>query len=254
MTDHTFGYPSDDVHALSGAYAVDALDEAERARFEKHLRSCPDCRDEVDSLRETAAALGEDADTAPAPSLREDVLAGIESVRPLPPLSPAVDTPDTVTAHRARRRVGFGAPLLVAAAVVLIAAAGALWLGPWGDSDEQAPPTATERVLADDDATRTSQEFPDGSRATVVVSRTVGRAVILTEDMAPAPAGKVYELWLQDPSGELLPAGLMPDDPDATVLLDGDAADAIGIGITIEPEGGSNQPTTEPIAFFTLDA
>ncbi|MBU2075761.1 MAG: zf-HC2 domain-containing protein, partial [Actinobacteria bacterium] len=41
-----------DVHALSGAYAVDALDDIERAQFERHLVECAECRAEVDSLRE----------------------------------------------------------------------------------------------------------------------------------------------------------------------------------------------------------
>ena len=40
-----------DIHALSGAYAVDALDDIERAQFERHLAECPACRSEVDSLR-----------------------------------------------------------------------------------------------------------------------------------------------------------------------------------------------------------
>ena len=43
MNDHV---PDDanDLHLLSGAYAVDALDDLERARFEAHLRTCADCR------------------------------------------------------------------------------------------------------------------------------------------------------------------------------------------------------------------
>jgi anti-sigma factor RsiW len=36
-----------DIHALSGAYAVDAVDDIERASFERHLASCPTCRAEV---------------------------------------------------------------------------------------------------------------------------------------------------------------------------------------------------------------
>ena len=48
-----------DIHALSGAYAVDALDDDERAQFEAHLAGCPSCRSEVDSLREAAALLAE---------------------------------------------------------------------------------------------------------------------------------------------------------------------------------------------------
>ena len=50
------------------------------------------------------------------------------------------------------------------------------------------------------------------------------------------------------------PAGLMPDDPDATVLLHGDASQATGIGVTVEPDGGSPEPTTKPIVLFEIDA
>jgi anti-sigma factor RsiW len=53
-----------DIHALSGAYAIDALDDIERAQFERHLAECAECRAEVDSLREAAGLL------APPPSRR----------------------------------------------------------------------------------------------------------------------------------------------------------------------------------------
>lgn len=255
MSEH-FGYGDEDVHALSGAYAVDALDEHERARFEQHLRVCPECRAEVDSLREAAAVLGIDEEEAPPASLRDDVLAGIQSVRPLPPLSSAVDdtTVTTLSTHRARRRFLGGPQLLVAASVVLIAAVALAVTSPWNQGDPAPAPTATEQVLTAADATRATQEFPDGSHATIVVSRDVGRAVILTEDMAPAPTGKDYQLWLQSPQEDMAPAGLMPDESDATVLLEGDASEAIGVGITVEPDGGSDQPTSDPIALISLDA
>lgn len=251
---------ADEVHALSGAYAVDALDTEERARFEEHLRSCPTCRTEVDELRGTAALLASDADAEPPAGLRDSILAGIETVRPLPPLAPATGDGSSAartsapTDRRSVRRLPFrGTPLLAAAAaVVLVALVGLAAWRPWAEPDDA--PTAAERVLAADDATRASQELPDGSRATVVVSRSEGAAVIVTEDMAPAPDGKVYELWLEEPDGKLAPAGLMPDDSDATVLLDGDATDATGVGVTVEPDGGSPQPTTEPVLFFELEA
>ena len=47
-----------DVHDLAGSYAIDAIDDpAERARFEKHLRHCPQCATEVAGLSETATRL-----------------------------------------------------------------------------------------------------------------------------------------------------------------------------------------------------
>src|SRR5918997_984458 len=57
-----------DIHALSGAYAVDALDDVERAGFERHLTGCAACRAEVPSLREAAAALTVTEDLPAAPS------------------------------------------------------------------------------------------------------------------------------------------------------------------------------------------
>ena len=73
-----------DVHALSGAYAVDALDDIERAQFERHLAECPACTAEVQSLRETAALLAETTAIAPSKELRARILADITTVRPLP--------------------------------------------------------------------------------------------------------------------------------------------------------------------------
>ena len=66
-----------DIHALSGAYAVDALDDIERAGFERHLATCPECQEEVASVREATAALADDVQAAPPPELRAAVLAGI---------------------------------------------------------------------------------------------------------------------------------------------------------------------------------
>ena len=74
-----------DIHALSGAYAVDALDELERVGFERHLAGCATCRAEVASLREATAAMADDVALAPPPELRASVLEEISRVRPLPP-------------------------------------------------------------------------------------------------------------------------------------------------------------------------
>ncbi|WP_343994363.1 zf-HC2 domain-containing protein, partial [Terrabacter terrae] len=90
---------SDDIHALSGAYAVDALDDVERAHFERHLAGCSACRAEVDSLAAAATELSVLTEVPPPPSLRAKVLADIATVRPLPPVAPPQDdaTEDAVT-------------------------------------------------------------------------------------------------------------------------------------------------------------
>ena len=237
-----------DVHKLTGAYAMDALDELERARFEQHLASCEDCRAEVAELRETAALLAETVAVPPPASLRDSVLAGISQVRPLAPevvASPSLhrDGP----AARRRRWV----PLLVAAAVALVVGVGALVTQPWAPSDDVERLTAAEQVLQAPDAEQVSVDLGEAGRATVTRSKSHDRAVITTEDMVAAPAGKDYELWFIS-GDEVVSAGLMPDAPDQTVVLDGSAGGAAAVGITVEPDGGSKQPTSDPIAVFDL--
>lgn len=237
-----------DVHKLTGAYAMDALDELERARFEQHLAQCDDCRAEVAELRETAALLADTVAVTPPASLRDSVLAGISHVRPLAPEVPASPTHD---AGRPAARGRGWVPFLVAAALALIVGVGALVTQPWAPSDEVERLTAAEQVLQAPDAEEVFVDLGEAGRATVVRSKSQDRAVITTEDMVSAPSGKDYELWFIE-GDTFVSAGLMPDAPDQTVVLDGSAAAAAAVGITVEPEGGSTQPTSDPIAVFDL--
>jgi len=236
-----------EIHALSGAYAVDAVDDIERAAFERHLAECAECRDEVASLRETAATLAETTATQPPAELRARVLGGIASVRPLPPQVSA-STPAAAPASTPSRYHRVRLLVAAAAAVVLVGAGALAWQQPWDDAAQ--PPSATEQVLEAPDAQSTTLEFPGGASATVTHSDDLDQAVIKTEDMPPPPEGKVYQLWLDQPGKGMVSAGVMPVKEDQTVLLSGDAATATGAGITVEPAGGSTAPTSEPIALF----
>ncbi len=199
---------SADVHGLSGAYAVDALDERERVAFERHLAECAECQAEVASLRAAATELAGLTEVAPPPELRDAVLEQIRTVRPLPPTTPATasETPaagdDVVVPMRRRRMLAW---LGAAAAAVIVAIGGLVW-SPWSDT---TPPTVAERVLQAADAQRYTQQV-DGARATIVRSPSVGRAVLVAEHMPSAPAGKDFQLWLQEPGQGMVSAGLMP--------------------------------------------
>jgi anti-sigma-K factor RskA len=239
-----------DIHALSGAYAVDALDELERVGFERHLAGCDTCQAEVASLREATAAMVEDIAVAPPPELRAAVLDDISRVRPLPPVVAGPPGGHRADGGTPSRRRWF--PALVAAVVLAIVGVGAAVWQPWqNDEPGQTQLTATERVLADTGAQRVSHELPGGAKATIVRSTKEHRAVIVTENMPAPPDGKVYQLWLQTPEEDMVDAGLMPLEGD-TALLEGDADDALAVGLSLEPEGGSPQPT-EVIALFPLE-
>ncbi|GAA1657473.1 hypothetical protein GCM10009733_063900 [Nonomuraea maheshkhaliensis] len=71
----------DELHTLSGAYAVHALPYAEWVRFEQHLHVCQGCSDEVRRLRETAAKLAESVAEPPPTGLRGRLLAAAHRSR-----------------------------------------------------------------------------------------------------------------------------------------------------------------------------
>jgi len=73
-------------HVEVGAYALDALDESERAAFEQHLAGCRSCQRELAEFTETTARLGALSDVPPPAELRGRLLDEIRQVRPLPPL------------------------------------------------------------------------------------------------------------------------------------------------------------------------
>ncbi|GAA1879994.1 anti-sigma factor [Lapillicoccus jejuensis] len=246
----------DSVHALTGAYAVDAVDDVERARFERHLEQCADCRAEVASLKAAAAELGLLAEVTPPERLRDQVLADIRTVRPLPPEVEKEAARRVVgisgASRESRRRPARPTRWLIgaAAAAVLAVGAGTLVTQLRG-SDVTGDQTVASRVLADPQAVRRTQDFPGGASAEVVSSAATGRAVVVLHDMPDAPAGKVYQTWFQDGDG-FRSAGVVPGAGSQTVVLDGDARQAQAVGITVEPTGGSAQPTSKPIALMSL--
>jgi anti-sigma-K factor RskA len=247
---------SGSIHALSGAYVVDALDDAERAAFEEHLPGCHDCEAEVASLREATAVLADDAALTPPASLRANVLAGIRTVRPLPPevegaAEPGDQSEGAVAKVVPLRRHRFRmANLAVAAAVVAILGFAAV-AQPWQNNNSgQHQVGLADRVMAAVDAKQVKVSFADGATATVVRSEKLGKAVLVTEKMPAAPDGKVYELWLRNSAGRMVPAGLMKGSGDQKQVLQGNAAVANAAAISVEPSGGSTEPTSDPIALF----
>ncbi len=242
---------SPDLHHLSGAYAVDALDDTERASFEQHLAVCADCRAEAVELSATAHSLSSLAEATPPPSLRASVLAGIAQVRPLPPLTAENEAePDvggTVVPIRRRRRTAWFA---AAAAAAVIAVGGVAW-SPW--SDDAGAPSPMARVAAAADAT-TVRNTQGGVTTQVAYSKQLGKAAISVKGLPPAPDGKTYQVWYVGAGGTITSAGLFGVDADGSgqALLAGEATPTDKVAVSVEPAGGSAQPTTDPLVVIPL--
>ncbi|MFG3489446.1 anti-sigma factor domain-containing protein [Streptomyces sp. NPDC047972] len=244
-----------DPHMLTGAYVLDALDVEEHTAVRRHLAQCPSCAQEVHEFTETVARLGVAVAVTPTASLRAGVLERIATVRQEPP-------PTSKAGGASRRVRGFRRWSHWALAACLAGAVGlggvaALQHGAAEDARQEADRArqandSVAEVLAAPDARVSTTRLEGGAVGTVVVSSTLDRAVFAASGMAPPPAGKVYQLWYDD-GGSMRSAGLM--DPGATAeatLLEGPVRQASGVGVTVEPAGGSPSPTSDPVAVLAL--
>ena len=250
---------SADVHALAGAYALDALPADERAFFERHLAVCEACSTEVAELGETAARLGSAAATTPPPDLRARILAAADVTRQLPPEAPPV--PEVQRGWQGLR----GRLLMPVAACLALVAVGltgvSLNLSRELDSTRQelarnagaaqqvARAEAVAAVVTARDFNSVDLELGSGTPGRFLVSPSQDQGVLVGEGMADPAQGKTYELWLIH-DGTPVPAGLFDPDSDgqAIAAVDGIVRDAERVAVTIEPQGGSKKPTGSIIA------
>ncbi|MGW3313718.1 anti-sigma factor [Streptomyces sp. NPDC001073] len=248
---------TDDLHLLTGAYALRALSDEEREVFERHLAGCEACAQETAELSATAARLGLAVSVETDREMRGRVLHRITTVRQATPgEGPEPRSGRGVVRARLLSRWALAACLAAAAAL----GGTAVWQHQRADSAlaqahrSEQETAQVSAVLAAPDARARAVTLPGTGTGTVVVSHQRGQAVFVVSGMAQAPAGKVYQLWFDD-AGTMRSAGLMdPDRSDQAVLLHGTVDGASGMGITVEPSGGSKQPTSAPLALTQFPA
>ena len=102
---------NEDLHELTAAYALDALDGDERSAYESHLAGCDRCRADLRDLGGTVGALGLAAEgPAPPAELRDRILVAARE-----------EGPSNVVALRPRRTRVYAAVAAVAVAAVGLA-------------------------------------------------------------------------------------------------------------------------------------
>jgi anti-sigma-K factor RskA len=221
-----------DIHTLVGPYALDAVDDLERARFSRHLAECEACALELAELRETAGRLGDLAAETPPARLRSAVLAEISRTRQV---GPGRRTPESGgAAGRWRRRV------VAAAAAVVLAAGAATTTYVVQEQRAQQAQQVTSVLAAPDAVVRTL--VVDGGRVTVVVSDSLDKGVAVFQALPYPGADKAYQLW-----------AILGDHPDSRgvlaagtgsgTLVFGDVRGAKVMAVSREPAGGSATPS-----------
>ena len=227
-----------EAHELIAGYALDALDEADRARAKELLATSEEARDELRAFTDVTAALATAAaGPAPRQELRDRIVGAARA------------EPQNLVSLDARRR-SRAVPVLGAGAA--LAAAATIAVGVWGltvsgDLDDARLALERERaaaaVLSDPTARTVALEAGEGR---VVVSDE-GSAVLVLDALDAAPAGKTYEVWIIDGDTPVR-AGLFDgvDDRDL-VPVDGSVGSGAVIAVTVEQDGGVDAPTTDPI-------
>lgn len=218
-----------EVHALTAAYALDALDEVEEREYEEHLRGCQRCRDELAAFTETATSLAYAVDApAPPPALRDRILESARAERAV------------VVPFRPRRTLNYALGAVAAAAAVV-----AIGVGIWGASlsDRVDRLESTNDILGDPNARVAQLSGADGR---VVVSE-AGDAVLVVSGLRRAPSGQDYEIWViqgQEPR----PAGLFEASEGKDVVrLDERVPRGAVVAVTLEKDGGVRKPTRAPL-------
>ncbi|NED98910.1 anti-sigma factor [Phytoactinopolyspora halotolerans] len=248
-----------DIHTLAAPYALHALPDEDVELFEEHLAECSACAAEVEEIRETAARLGAAAAVSPPARMKDDVLRRIEQVRPLPPevTDSGDDDRDTLRSGARRRawRRWWG-PIATGAVAALLA--GIVVLGiQLNETREQLDRSqaigAQMRELVTAPDMQVVQAEQGDSGGTVIMARSVDTAVLMVHGMEPAPAEHTYQLWFIDDDGARS-AGLLGDTEDGRIgpFTAHGLADADHLGITVEPAGGSERPTTDPVMLIEL--
>jgi hypothetical protein len=248
-------------HALTGVYALDALDtDAEVARFERHMARCQSCTSEVRGFQQTATRLGMAASRQPPPTLRAAVMDEVARTRQLPVLD------DRARHRRPAPRSTWLPRLTTAGAAIGLAAAITLGVvlvntqNQLGQTQQQLSHTRRQLTLTQtqlaainavrtaSDATLVTKATPIGGTVTVVSSAARHQIVVTTHGLPALRAGQVYQLWLIGaPGNRIRSEGLLGLHNGRTgpVLISGVLPGDI-FGITLEPPGGTVQPTVKP--------
>ncbi len=232
-----------DVRDLLPAYALDAVDDVERRAVERLLAADPDARRELDEYRDVVAAFAVESD--PPPALRDAVLARVAAAT-VPPAGESTGgvVVDLAAARRARRRRWTGLAAAVAAVVAVAVPTTVAVRATQEQSRLEARADAIERMLADPDATILHGDVAGGGQASVLAAG--DDMYFRASDLPDAGDDRDYQLWVVEPDGAVVSAGVLDvQDGSTSRLVQGEPG--VGMAVTVEPAGGSEQPTTDPV-------
>lgn len=222
------------------AYALDALDADEIAALESHLRTCDSCTSELaDYQRVSTGLLAGLPARAPRPNVRRSLqrrLSGASSPR------------------RPLFKWSFSQMAVTSALVLLIGLNIVSVFQVYSLKQEQAELSGNfyaEQTAIAMLAYPSTQSFAfnqDSISGSLLVDKQRNLLAIFAWNLPSPPAGKAYQMWLIDPQGDRTSGGFLTPDSDrpfviAVIASQQPLTGFVGLGVTVEPVGGSPKPT-----------
>ncbi|OAN27568.1 hypothetical protein A4X17_07090 [Plantibacter sp. H53] len=272
----------DDATDLAAGNALHTLTPREQERFDRLRAEHESVREEAAEFEETVAMLDLAAPPVqPSAALKNSLMAAIQNLPQLPaeapvdapvaevqalptavpevdetPVSTPMATPPAAAATipvvgAAERKAASRWRRSVVGMVVGAAAAVGLIFGGVGLANTFGGGSLTQTVaLAEINAASDVQRAKvsmDDATATLVWSGELGKSALLVDGLGSLPSDKVYELWYIGEGGPVSAGTFSAANGTTWRVLDGAMSAGDKVGVTVEPQGGSKQPTTDPI-------
>lgn len=246
-----------DPHLLSGAYALHSVTGEEAAEVEAAMTTSEELRGEVAELSDTAVLLGLSVKPEdPPPALRGRLLDLIEQTPQLPAehaappereASPAVPEPAPAAAAGNRLPVRRPAVLLALAAVAVLLFGGGLLVERLAQPPQSQSESAFARLTSAADVQRTRAPVAGGGTVTVYWSASLNESGVVLNGVRK-PEGRALQMWRLTGTTAVSAGLYTPPRGEHYAVMSGALRPGEKLAVTVEPPGGSKQPTTKPIA------
>ncbi len=226
------------------AYALGTLNENETRQLEEHLESCMECQTELtDYMAVSNGLLAALPPQEPHPGLRKKLEARLPDNRKTSLTSSSWSLP----------RVSFGQVAIAVTFVLLLALNFYSALQMRHIQRQQAE--LVQRLDAEQSAIAMLAypgtqkiSFNEGIAGSLLLNAEANSAVLFTWELPELSDDKTYQIWLIDAQGNRVSGGLFTASPEQEytsiqVIVSSPLKDFVGLGVTIEPWGGSPGPT-----------
>ena len=226
------------------AYALGALDENETHMLEEHLENCQECQIELaEYMAVNEGLLFALPPQAPHSRLRKQLEARLPNNK---------KTSSVVSLLRLPR-ISF---VQVATTVALICLLGLNLYSSLQMRGLQLQQTELARRIESEQSAIAMLAYPgtekislnEGIAGSLLLNPETNTAILFTWDLPKLPDGQTYQVWLIDAQGNRISGGLFETSPEqgytsTQVSASSPLKDFVGLGVTIEPWGGSPGPT-----------